>query len=127
MKTLQTYTEESLINGLKSHTNEAFEYLYHNYKNALHTVVKQFIADDEISNDVLQDVFIAVHKNIEKYDSKKGRLFTWLHTLTRNTTINTLRSKAYKSELKNDSIENFVSNLDNESNRSEERRVGKEC
>ena len=118
MKHLQTYTEESLIAGLKGHTNEAFEYLYLNYKNALYTVVKQFIDDEEISNDVLQDVFIAVHKNIEKYDATKGRLFTWLHTLTRNTTINTLRSKAYKSEQKNDSIENFVSNLDSENNSS---------
>ena len=119
MKPTQTYTEDSLILALKSHSSEAFEYLYVNYKNALYTVVKQFIPDEDISNDVLQDVFVSIWKNIEKYDSSKGRLFTWLHTLTRNTTINTLRSKAYKSELKNDSIENLVYSIDTENNVSQ--------
>ncbi len=116
MKNTQNYTEDLLIIGLKSHDNGAFEHLYENYKNALYAVISQFIEDEEIKNDVLQDVFVAVWKNIEKYDTSKGRLFTWLHTLTRNTAINTLRSKAYKSEQKNETIENFVHILDGESN-----------
>ncbi len=118
MKNVQNYTEDILIAGLKSHTNDAFEYLYNNYKNALLAVISQFIEDEEIKNDVLQDVFVAAWKNIEKYDTTKGRLFTWLHTLTRNTAINTLRSKAYKSEQKNETIDNFVHILDGESNSS---------
>jgi RNA polymerase sigma factor (sigma-70 family) len=118
LKPTVTYTEDLLVAGLKSHNNDAYEYLYLNYKNALYTVIKQFIADEDISNDVLQDVFVAIWKNIEKYEPSKGRLFTWLHTLTRNTTINTLRSKAYKSEQKNETIENVVSVLDEERNAS---------
>ena len=118
---LQTqYTEDTLIEALKAHSNGAFEHLYLNYKNALLAVIKQFIDDEEIANDVLQDVFVAVWKNIEKYDSTKGRLFTWLHTLARNTTINTLRSKAYKSEQKNDSIDNLVYSLDNQNNANQD-------
>ena len=114
-----TYTEDTLILGLKSHDNNAYEYLYKNYKDALYSVILQFITDAEIANDILQDIFVAVWKNIEKYDTQKGRLFTWLHTLTRNTTINTLRSKGYKSQQKNDTLDNHVYSIDS-SNSSEQ-------
>jgi RNA polymerase sigma factor (sigma-70 family) len=116
LKKTQTYTEDLLIVGLKNHENDAFEYLYLNYKNSIYAIITQFISDEAISNDVLQDVFVAVWKNIDKYEPEKGRLFTWLHTLARNTTINTLRSKAYKSEQKNDNIENIVSTIDIDQN-----------
>ncbi len=107
-----TYTEDTLIAALRNHDNEAYKHLYVHYRGALYSIITQFISDTEIANDVLQDVFIAVWKNIDKYDESKGRLFTWLHTLTRNTTINTTRSKNFKSQQKNDAIEDFVYTLD---------------
>jgi RNA polymerase sigma factor (sigma-70 family) len=36
-----------------------------------------------------------------------------MHTLTRNTAINTLRSKGFKAQQKNDTLENNVYSLDN--------------
>jgi RNA polymerase sigma factor (sigma-70 family) len=112
LSTAITYTEDSLVAALRSHDNDAYKHLYVHYRGALYSIITQFISDTEIANDVLQDVFVAVWKNIEKYDETKGRLFTWLHTLTRNTTINTTRSKNYKSQQKNDTIEDFVYTLD---------------
>ncbi|MEQ1554342.1 MAG: sigma-70 family RNA polymerase sigma factor [Ferruginibacter sp.] len=112
MKNTVIYTEDSLIFALHKHDNDAYEYLYTNYKSALYAVIQQFILDQEIANDVLQEVFVTAWKNIEKYDHTKGRLFTWLHTLTRNTAINTLRSKNYKRLQKNDVFEDFVYDKD---------------
>jgi RNA polymerase sigma factor (sigma-70 family) len=113
LKELITYSEDELIAGLQNHDDGAYKYLYLHYRGALYAVITQFINDAETANDILQDVFIAVWKNIEKYDATKGRLFTWLHTLTRNTTINTTRSKNYKSQQKNENLSDFVSVLDN--------------
>jgi RNA polymerase sigma factor (sigma-70 family) len=104
-----TYTEQDLTQALKKHDNHAFQYLYTNYKGALFTVIMQIIPDKIIAEDVLQDAFITAWKNIDKYDSAKGRLFTWLLNVTRNCAINTTRSKSYKSAQKNDSIDNYVS------------------
>lgn len=104
----ETYTEAELVLFLKKHDKNAFEYLYHNYKGALLTVIKQVIADDETAGDVLQEAFITAWKNIDKYDAAKGRLFTWLYNVTRNCAINTTRSKSFKSQQKNDSIDNYV-------------------
>ncbi len=111
----QTYYEEELVNGLKNHTNEAYGYLYQHYRGSLYNIILQIIPDEETANDVLQEVFITVWKNIDKYDALKGRLFTWLLNVTRNTAINKTRSKNYKSDLKNDSISNYVNIIDEKS------------
>jgi RNA polymerase sigma-70 factor (ECF subfamily) len=79
-----------------------------NYRGSLYNVILQLIPDKETASDVLQEVFITVWQQIDKYDEKKGRLFTWLVRLTRNAAINKLRSKLYKSQSKNESLDNYV-------------------
>jgi RNA polymerase sigma factor (sigma-70 family) len=108
----KTYSEASLIEALRKHDNDAFTYLYKYYKGALFTVILQLISNREIAEDVLQESFMMAWKNIDKYDAGKGRLYTWLYNVTRNCAINTLRSKNYKSQQKNDSIEHYVNYAD---------------
>jgi RNA polymerase sigma-70 factor, ECF subfamily len=89
---------------LKQRDSKAFEYLYDNYSGALYNIVQQIIGDVELSNDVLQDVFLNIWRKIESYDSIKGRLFTWMLNITRNAAIDVLRSKSYQNSQKNQSI-----------------------
>lgn len=112
METQQLYSEQELVEALKGHINKAYKYLYLHYRGSLYNVIIQIIPDTETANDVLQEVFITVWKNIDKYDAEKGRLYTWLLNVTRNTAINKTRSKIYKSSLKNDSISNYVNDID---------------
>lgn len=109
MQQQPTYTEAELIDALKSHHNDAYRYLYMNYRGSLYNNILQVISDTETANDVLQEVFITIWQNIDKYDAEKGRLFTWMLRLTRNAAINKTRSKIYKSQQKNDDISNYVS------------------
>jgi RNA polymerase sigma-70 factor (ECF subfamily) len=106
------YSEDELVTSLKNRDEKAYEYLYNNYKGALYTVISQFITDTDIASDVLQDVFVAAWSNMEKYSKEKGRLFTWLHTLARNTAINKLRSKEFKSSQKNETLSDYVSHIE---------------
>lgn len=94
------------------HDNSAYEYLYMYYRGALYNTILQLIQDKEIASDVLQEVFVTVWQQIDKYDEKKGKLFTWLVRLTRNMAINKLRSKLYKSQAKNESLDNYVVSID---------------
>lgn len=113
---LKTYTEDTLIDALKKRQNEAFKYLYNNYKGALFTVILQIVPDKETAADILQEAFVMAWKNIDKYDAAKGRLFTWLFNVTRNCAINTTRSKNYKKQQKNDSLTNYVNYVDENKN-----------
>ena len=108
MADIKSYSETELTAALKKHDGDAYAYLYHHYKAALFTIIQQIIPDKEIAADVLQEAFILAWKGIDKYDASKGRLFTWLFNVTRNCAINTTRSKNYKSQQKNDSLDNYV-------------------
>ena len=69
------------------------------------------IDDEYICEDILQEAFVKIWNNFEQYDSSKGRLFTWMINITRNLTIDTLRSKSYKKQQKISSDEYIVSNM----------------
>lgn len=93
---------------LQSKDEKAFNYLYDNYSGALYGVIWKVLNIEELSNDVLQEVFVKIWKNIDQYDSSKGRLYTWMLNIARNMAIDTLRSKRYQQDQKTTDIENTV-------------------
>lgn len=116
MQQAQKYTEEELVLQLQNRNQQAFSYLYDNYAAALNGVIFRLVDDNDLSEDILQEAFVKIWNNFNNYDASKGRLFTWMLNITRNLTIDTLRSKGYKNQRKISSDENSVSNLANDSN-----------
>ena len=100
----QAYIETELVQLLKQRTHAAFSYLYDHYAGALYNVVLSIIHDKELANDVLQEVFIKIWKQIDQYDAERGRLYTWMVNITRNACIDTLRSKGYNTQKQNREI-----------------------
>lgn len=90
------YSEEELIDALKRNQRAAFDYLYENYSAALFGAICRIIPDEDKAADVLQDVFLKIWRNISKYETSKGRLFTWMMNISRNTCIDLLRREKGK-------------------------------
>jgi len=109
------YSEEELVAQLQDRNQQAFSYLYDNYAAALNGIIYRLVEDKELAEDILQEAFVKIWNNFSSYDSAKGRLFTWMINLTRNLTIDTLRSKGYKKQRKISSDENSVSNYSDNS------------
>ncbi len=86
-------SEEVLVEKLSQRNEQAFQWLYDQYSPALYGVVLKIVKDDEHAKDLLQDIFVKIWKNLDSYDAQKGRLFTWLLNVARNTAIDSLRSK----------------------------------
>lgn len=101
MPELLKYNEAELVDMLKQRTQSAFNYLYDNYSASLYTVIASILHDKELANDVLQEVFIKIWRQVDQYDAAKGRLFTWMINISRNASIDTLRSKSYNSQKQN--------------------------
>lgn len=114
------YSEEELVQLLQGQDQQAFSYLYDNYAAALNGIIFRMVEDRELAEDILQEAFVKIWNNFSSYDTGKGRLFTWMLNITRNLTIDTLRSKGYKKQSKISGDENSVSNLTND-NRTAER------
>ena len=106
------YSEEDLVNLVLQKDQQAFSYLYDNYAGALNTVIFKMVENKELAEDVLQEAFVKIWNNFENYDKSKGRLFTWMLNITRNLTIDTLRSKSFKKQKKISGDENSVSSLE---------------
>lgn len=100
---------------LKQKDMKAFEALYDNYSAALFGVVSRIVNSEELAQDILQESFIKIWKSIEGYDPSKGRLFTWMLNIARNTAIDTVRSKQYRQEGQIRSIEDSVYSVNKQS------------
>ena len=111
-KSIKTiYSEEDLIVLLKKRNEAAFNYLYGHYNGALYGVVLRIVSSKEYTEEVIQDVFVKIWNGVGKYDESKGRLYTWMINIARNTAIDYLKSKSFQNQLKNHSVSDFVYNL----------------
>ncbi|GAC1437749.1 MAG: sigma-70 family RNA polymerase sigma factor [Sediminibacterium sp.] len=101
MEVVKKYSEPELVQLLKQRSQHVFSYLYDNYAGALQSIILNIVKEEELANDVLQEVFVKIWKQIETYDSGKGRLYTWMLNIARNASIDTIRSKSYQNNLQN--------------------------
>lgn len=111
-KEFKPIDEQELVSLLKQQDKAALEYLYDHYSAALHGIILRIVKSEEVSQEVLQDAFIKIWKNIPSYDPTKGRLFTWMLNVSRNLAIDKTRSKEIKRQQKTDRPENFVHQVD---------------
>ncbi|WP_026262490.1 RNA polymerase sigma factor [Spirosoma panaciterrae] len=86
-------SESILIEKLTQRDQQAFQWLYDQYSPALYGVVLRIVRDDEQAADLLQDIFVKIWKNLDAYDAGKGRLFTWMLNIARNSAIDSLRAR----------------------------------
>jgi RNA polymerase sigma factor (sigma-70 family) len=95
------YDETELVALLRQRSQQVFSYLYDNYGGALHSIILNIVGEEELANDVLQEVFVKIWRQIESYDSTKGRLFTWMLNIARNASIDMVRSKSFQNSRQN--------------------------
>jgi RNA polymerase sigma factor (sigma-70 family) len=113
------FTEEEIIDLLQNDKSAAISYLYEHYSFALMGVVKRYIDDEQMAEDVLQEAFVKIYNNADKFDETKGRLYTWLLNITRNVTIDLVRSKGFKKQKQILTAEYSVLELEDPSGRAD--------
>lgn len=104
-------SEDELVALLKGVPDKGVSLLYDNYASALFGVISRIVQEQEIAEDLLQEAFVKIWKNIRSYDKSKGRLFTWMLNIARNTAIDKLRSKDYQKAGQVQSISKSVYTL----------------
>ena len=110
MPVVTNYTEAELVHSLKQRDKDAFDYLYTRYSGALYTTVLNIVAEKETANDILQEIFVKIWKQLDQYDPNRGRLFTWMLNVARNAAIDFTRGKQSKNIKLNTEIKENLSN-----------------
>jgi len=98
--TLEDFSEtddEELMKDLVQRVPEAIERLHRRYRTLLRSIIMQVLHHDTEADDVLQEVLLQVWNRAENYSSLKGKLVSWLCTLSRRRAIDRLRQhSAYR-------------------------------
>ena len=82
--------EDRLVSHLKQGDEGAFRVLVRQYQDKAFRIAYAITLDREESLDIVQEVFLKVHQNIQTFKGE-ARLFTWLHRITINQCHNRLR------------------------------------
>ena len=79
---------------------EAFKKLVTEYKERLYWHIRKLVLDHDDAHDVVQNTFIKIHLNIDKF-RENSSLFTWMYRIATNESLNVINSKAAKMGLLN--------------------------
>ena len=86
-------TETHIIEGLKQRSPKMQQQTLEQYGGHVWAQVVRLVSDVEDAEEVYQDVFVKVFKNINMYDEEKSSFITWISRITYNESITYLRRK----------------------------------
>ncbi|GIV34740.1 MAG: DNA-directed RNA polymerase sigma-70 factor [Chitinophagales bacterium] len=86
---------------------EGLKMLMHKYQQRLYWVIRRMVIVHEDADDVLQNVFIKVWNNLDRFQ-EQSQLYTWLYRIAINETLTFLKRRKRKAAISLDDEESFV-------------------
>ncbi|MEI7709708.1 MAG: sigma-70 family RNA polymerase sigma factor [bacterium] len=111
-------TDEALIALYKNGDQSSFKNLINRYTPPLYNFIARLTNKND-APDIVQEIFIKVWKNLNRFDASKASFKTWVFTIARNTATDYLRKKRSLvfSDIENgedEDINSFAENIPDE-------------
>ena len=87
----------------------AFTRIIKKYQEKLYWHIRRLVVEHEDANDVLQNMFIKVWKNLDKF-REDSQLYTWLYRIATNESLTFLEQRKKRKSISLSDEENFLSN-----------------
>ena len=100
--------QERTVELLKKQDPYIIAQLYDAYGSVLYGYVLRIVRCTELAEQVMQDTFLKVWLHGTRYDESKGRLFTWLLNIARNTAIDATRNSHFHNSKKTEHIDSLI-------------------
>lgn len=85
----------TLIERFLGGDQDAFEGLYHKYREKVFAIAKGILGDPEEAADTVQEVFTLVYRNLSRFD-RRARFSTWLFRVAVNRSIQEARKHKHR-------------------------------
>ncbi len=96
----------------KDTQNKAFKELIDLYKERLYWHIRKMVISHDDTDDVLQNTFIKIFKNIGNFNGK-SKLYSWMYRIATNEAITHINKKAIIQRIDSDEIrQKMVENLE---------------
>lgn len=92
--------EKNIIEGCIKGERKAQEQLYKNYYEAMVALCMRYTKNENDAVEVLNNGFLKVLMNIQRYEPGKATLYTWIRTIVINSCIDFLKIKGRSIEHK---------------------------
>ena len=105
--------EQDFIRQLKAPSTKeiAFKELLSLYKERLYWHIRHIVKSHDDADDVLQNTFIKVYKNIQNFKGD-SKLFSWMYRIATNESITHLNKNAKRLNISNEEVHtHLVTNL----------------
>jgi RNA polymerase sigma-70 factor (ECF subfamily) len=86
------YEEALLAQRIRTGDREALGELYDQYASVALAVALRIVADRGQAEDLVHDSFVTVWEKIDRYDTARGSLRSWVLTIVRNRSIDRVRA-----------------------------------
>ena len=113
---------ESLIHSSMKNDSDAFRQIVETYQQMVYSLAFKILNNEDDTKDMVQETFIKVWLNLEKYNSGKD-FRNWIYTICTRLCLDKLRSLKHVSS--NEDIENKMINLISSDN-AEQKVIDKE-
>jgi len=108
------WTDEDIIEKIKDKktVDYGFNLLMEKYQEKVYWVIRRMVIDHESSDDIAQETFVKVWKNLDKFKGE-SKLYTWIYRIATNEALTHLRKKKRRFFLPIGDVENeLVSTLE---------------
>lgn len=86
-------TDESLLAGMAVGDQDAAAAFVRRYQGRVYGLALTVVAIPSLAEEVAQDAFVKAWQHAPAYDARRGRVSTWLLTITRNAAIDAVRCR----------------------------------
>jgi RNA polymerase sigma-70 factor (ECF subfamily) len=86
-------SDESLIAGMASGDTDAMAAFVRRFQARVYGLALGVVDDPGLAEEVAQDAFMRAWRHAASYDARRGRVVTWLLTITRNLAVDTIRMR----------------------------------
>lgn len=84
----------NIIRGCQRNDRKAQEALYKAYYKTMMTICLRYTNNEDDAMEVLNNAFLKVFQNIQRYDPAQAGLYTWIRTIVVNSCLDFIRKKA---------------------------------
>jgi len=69
----------------------ALEALYARYGRPCYSLARRILSDEQLAQDVVQEVFLTVWRDVSRFDGSRGGFSTWLLSMTHHKAVDAVR------------------------------------
>ena len=85
--------DAALMRAFASRDRNAADTLYARFASRIYGLGIVMLGSDEAAQDLVQDTFVKLWRNADRYDTTRGKLETWVLLVARSTAIDSLRRR----------------------------------